>query len=119
MLLLDRSIKTIDNRDCRIGIILDFFKALDTVDPSRLLSKSNHHGIRCIAFYRFASYLDNRKQSVSYYSVKYIIYNRLESKTYHMLFTTKMRALDGLKLTLMAKLLMILDTLSFWSIHQQ
>ena len=45
------------------GILLDFKKALDTVDHLILLSKLHHYGIRGPVNYWFSSYLNNRVQT--------------------------------------------------------
>ena len=70
MILVDNLIKAIENGDYIIGVFLDFSKAFDTVDHSILLSKLFHYGIRGIAYKWFESYLQNRKQCVTYNDTK-------------------------------------------------
>ena len=70
MILIDKLIKSIENGEYVIGIFLDFSKAFDTVDHSILLCKLNHYGIRGMALDWFVSYLENRKQFVTYNGVK-------------------------------------------------
>ena len=70
MTLIDKLIKCMENGEYVIGVFLDFSKAFDTVDHSILLRKLFHYGIRGIAYSWFESYLNNRKQCVSYNGVK-------------------------------------------------
>ena len=70
MLLVDNLIKAFQNEEFVIGVFLDFSKAFDTVDHSILLLKLQHYGIRGIALEWFRSYLDNRKQYVTYNGTK-------------------------------------------------
>ena len=70
MLLVDNLIKALQNEEFVIGVFLDFSKAFDTVDHSILLLKLQHYGIRGISLKWFESYLDNRKQYVTYNGTK-------------------------------------------------
>ena len=70
MILIDNLIKCMENGEYVIGVFLDFSKAFDTVNHSILLSKLSHYGIRGTAYDWFRSYLNNRKQYVSYANVK-------------------------------------------------
>merc|ERR1712237_43399 len=70
MILIDKLIKSLEKGEYILGIFLDFSKAFDTVDHSILITKLNHYGIRGIALDWFISYLDNRKQFVTYNGVK-------------------------------------------------
>ena len=67
---MDKITKCLDNNEYVIGIFLDFSKAFDTVDHDILLQKLSMYGIRGNALSWFQSYLDNRKQSVSYTGAK-------------------------------------------------
>ena len=70
MLLTDKLIKCMENGEIVIGVFLDFSKAFDTVDHTILLKKLYHYGIRGVAYHWFESYLNNRKQYVTYNGVK-------------------------------------------------
>ena len=67
--LVDKIIKYLEDGDYILGVFLDFSKAFDTVDHAILLEKLHHYGIRDNALNWFASYLDNRKQYVTYNGV--------------------------------------------------
>ena len=60
---IDRGMKT-------IGIFMDLSKAFDTIDHNILLNKLTHYGFRGISYDWFQNYLCNRKQYVSYHSLK-------------------------------------------------
>ena len=66
MILLDNITMALDNGDYAIGVFLDFQKAFDTVNHDILLSKLYNYGIRGSAYNWISSYLDNRKQYVTY-----------------------------------------------------
>ena len=55
----------IDNRQVSILLLLDFSKAIDTVDHNILLAKLAHYGIRGPALGWLKSYLSDRNQVVS------------------------------------------------------
>ena len=66
MILLDNITMALDNGDYAIGVFLDFQKAFDTVNHDILLSKLYNYGIRGSAYNWISSYLENRKQYVTY-----------------------------------------------------
>ena len=68
--LIDKLVKSVENGDIVVGVFFDFSKAFDTVDHEILLSKLHHYGIRGVALNWFKSYLENRKQFVTYNSVE-------------------------------------------------
>ena len=68
--LVDKLMKSLENGDYVVGVFLDFSKAFDTVDHEILLAKLQYYGLRGIASKWFTSYLENRKQFVTYNGVK-------------------------------------------------
>ena len=68
--LMDKLIKSIENGDHMLGVYLDFSKEFDTVNREILLKKINHYGIRGHALNWFRSYLESRKQFVTYDNVQ-------------------------------------------------
>ena len=70
MTLVDKIIKCLEDGEHVIGVFLDFSKAFDTVDHAILLKKLHHYGIRDNALNWFESYLNNRKQYVTYNDVR-------------------------------------------------
>ena len=73
--LMDKLIKSIENGDHVVGVYLDFSKAFDTVNHEILLTKLNHYGIRGQALNWFRSYLESRKQFVTYNNVQSTLKN--------------------------------------------
>ena len=67
--LMDELIKSIENGDHVVGVYLDFSKAFDAVNHEILITKLNH-GIRGQALNWFRSYLEGRKQFVTYDNVQ-------------------------------------------------
>lgn len=59
-----------DSNLCTCLILLDFSKAFDTIEHKLLLTKLKYYGLGDIALRFFQSYLLNRKQSVSYNSLR-------------------------------------------------
>ena len=68
--LINKVIKSLENRDYMIGVFLDFSKAFDTVDHDILLKKLCHYGIRDNGLKWFQSNLSARKQYVTYNHTK-------------------------------------------------
>ena len=66
MIMMDKKSAALDNGDYVVGIFLDFSKAFDTVNHAILLDKMYHYGIRSSALDWFKSYLNNRRQYVTY-----------------------------------------------------
>ena len=58
----DTLLKSRNNRQVSILLLLDFSKAFDTVDHNILLAKLAHYGIRGPALGWLKSYLSDRKQ---------------------------------------------------------
>ena len=56
----------LDNKLSALGIFVDLRKAFDTIDHGILLKKVEYMGVRGIALKWVASYLNNRKQYVSF-----------------------------------------------------
>ena len=70
MLLVDTLIQALQKGEFVIGVFLEFSKVFDTVDHSILLLKLQHYGIRGTALNWFKSYLENRRQYVTYNNIK-------------------------------------------------
>ena len=68
----DTLLKSLNNRQVSILLLLDFSKAFDTVDHKILLAKLVHYGIRGPALGWLKSYLSDRKQ--------YVLVNNLDLK---------------------------------------
>ena len=64
--LMDKLTKSMENGDYVVGVFLDFSKGFDMVNHKILLSKLYHYGIRDVTLKWFQSYLENRKQYVTY-----------------------------------------------------
>ena len=64
--LMDKLTKSMENGYYVVGVFLDFSKAFDMVNHKILISKLYHYGIRDVALKWFQSYLENRKQYVTY-----------------------------------------------------
>ena len=62
----DNIMKCFDEKNYTIGVFLDFTKAFETVNHDILLHKLEHIGIRNVSLSWFKSYLNARKQFVSY-----------------------------------------------------
>ena len=62
---LDKIYTSLENKHIVTAVFLDFSKAFDTVNLSILLAKLNHIGIRARTNNWFASYLNDRVQSVN------------------------------------------------------
>ena len=60
----DTLLKSLNNRQVSILLLLDFSKAFDTVDHNILLAKLAHYGIRGPALGWLKPYLSDRKQYV-------------------------------------------------------
>ena len=59
--------KDINKSSC--AIFLDLAKAFDSINHQILLNKLEHYGVRGVVHSLFKSYLENRKQCVSYKDV--------------------------------------------------
>ena len=66
IVLLDKIVRALENKEFVVGIYLNFSKDFDTVDHSMLLMKFEYYGIRGISLNWFKSYLAGRKQYVTY-----------------------------------------------------
>ena len=58
----------LDNKHSALAIFVDLRKAFDAIDHGILLKKVEYMGVRGIALQWVASYLNNRKQYVSFLS---------------------------------------------------
>ena len=70
IVLIDKISEALEKGDCVVGIFLDFSKAFDTVDHTILLQKLNFYGLKGTILSWFENYLSNRKQYVTYNSIK-------------------------------------------------
>ena len=68
-LLVDKITESLNKKESFVGVALDFRKAFDTVDFSILLQKLYRYGIRGNSLLWFDSYLNQRKQYVSFSNV--------------------------------------------------
>jgi len=68
--MVDKMTYAIDSKQFAMGDFTDLAKAFDTGDHCILLNKLCHYRIRGVLLSLFKSYLSNRKQFVSYKSVK-------------------------------------------------
>jgi hypothetical protein len=66
--VVDKINTAVENNETTIGIFLDLSKAFDTIDHNILLHKLEYYGFRGVVLEWFKSYLNNRKQFVSYNS---------------------------------------------------
>ena len=66
MVMMNELTNALDNGDHVIGIFLDFSKAFDTVNNSKLLDNLYQYGVRDNALQWFRSYLTGRKQFATY-----------------------------------------------------
>ena len=64
--LVDKISSNMDHKKYNIGVFLDLSKAFDTIDHNILLNKLQCYGVRGNACNWFKSYLNNRRQYVSY-----------------------------------------------------
>ena len=67
--LIDKIVSALDNSDSVIGVFVDFSKAFDTVDHTKLFKKLQKLGIRGLAYAWIKNYLTNRKQFVYFNNV--------------------------------------------------
>jgi hypothetical protein len=68
--LVDKITKGIDEGQYTLGIFLDLSKAFDTINHRILIEKLEHYGIRGICLKWFKNYLEDRKQTVKYNTIK-------------------------------------------------
>ena len=66
MQLVDKINNAVEKNETTVGVYLDLSKAFDTIDHNILLHKLDHYGFRGVVYDWFRSYLQDRKQYVSY-----------------------------------------------------
>ena len=64
--LVNQILKSFHEDKYTLGVFIDLSKAFDTVDHHILLTKLSYYGIKNINLKWFKSYLENRKQFISY-----------------------------------------------------
>ena len=67
--LITSCLDNIHNKQCSALVFLDIKKAFDSVSHEKLIRKLDHYGIRGISNCMLSSYLDNRKQYVSFNNI--------------------------------------------------
>ena len=67
--LITCCLDNIHNKRCSALVFLNIKKAFDSVSHEKLIKKLDHYGIRGIANCMLSSYLDNRKQYVSFNNI--------------------------------------------------
>ena len=67
--LITSCLDNIHNKQCSALVFLDIKKAFHSVSLEKLIKKLGHYGIRGIANCMLSSYLDNRKQYVSFNNI--------------------------------------------------
>ena len=72
IVLIDKISEALEKGDCVVGIFLDFSKAFHTVDHTILSQKLNFHRLKgtILSWFKIKNYLSNRKQYVTYNSIK-------------------------------------------------
>ena len=69
-MLVDKITEALDNKECVVGIFLDFSKAFDTVDHDILLLKLDKYGTHGTELQWLKDYLSNRRQYVTHGNYK-------------------------------------------------
>ena len=64
--MIDQINKNFEKSQYTVGIFIDLTKAFGTVDHNILISKLENYGVRGVNLKWFKSYLNNRKQFISY-----------------------------------------------------
>ena len=67
--LIEKLTNYLDNKRITVGIFIDLKKAFDTIDHELLLRKLERYGVRGIEHNWLKSYMNNRKQYVSFDNV--------------------------------------------------
>ena len=66
VMLVEKISEALDSGECVIGVLLDFFKAFDTIDHKILQQKTEIYGVDGASLKWFESYLSERTQLIDW-----------------------------------------------------
>ena len=75
--MIDQINNCFEKNHFTLGIFIDLKKAFDTVDHAILIKKLKHYGIKGNNLRGFESYLENRKQYITYKTTKFTTFENM------------------------------------------
>ena len=75
--MIDQINNCFEKNHFNLGISIDLKKAFDTVDHAILITKLKHYGIKGNNLRWFESYLENRKQYITYETNKFTTFENM------------------------------------------